>query len=184
MDLLMNGLLTVATLFAGGYCWVLARRVRDLKSLDKGLGGAIVTLTRQIELARATLEEARGASKSTRDELQQLVARADAAAGQLRLLLAAAPASAAPAAPAPPAVAAEPPVRAEPAPRLKAGALMSMLAGAEPEAGASAAPDVPKPRALLPIENPLRRFRPDAPGAAASEDDILEALRALAGAER
>ena len=52
MDLLMNGLLTVATLFAGGYCWVLARRVRDLKSLDKGLGGAIVTLTRQIELAR------------------------------------------------------------------------------------------------------------------------------------
>ena len=59
MDLLMNGLLMAATLFAGGYCWVLARRVRDLKSLDSGLGGAIVTLTRQIELARATLEEAR-----------------------------------------------------------------------------------------------------------------------------
>ena len=35
MDLLMNGLLMAATLFAGGYCWVLARRVRDLKSLDK-----------------------------------------------------------------------------------------------------------------------------------------------------
>ena len=92
MDLLMNGLLTVATLFAGGYCWVLARRVRDLKSLDKGLGGAIVTLTRQIELARTTLDEARAASKTSKDELQQLVARADAAAGQLRLLLAAAPA--------------------------------------------------------------------------------------------
>ena len=45
-------------------------------------------------------------------------------------------------------------------------------------------PDVPKPRALLPIENPLRRFRPDAPEPEASEDDILEALRALAGAER
>ena len=28
MDLLMNGLLMAATLFAGGYCWVLARRVR------------------------------------------------------------------------------------------------------------------------------------------------------------
>ena len=52
MDLLMNGLLLAATLFAGGYCWVLARRVRDLKSLDRGLGGSIVTLTRQIELAR------------------------------------------------------------------------------------------------------------------------------------
>ena len=31
MDLLMNGLLMAATLFAGGYCWVLARRVQDLK---------------------------------------------------------------------------------------------------------------------------------------------------------
>ena len=64
---------------------------------------------------------------------------------------------------------------------------MSMLAGAhagtQAEA-AEAAPDVPKPRALLPIENPLRRFRPDAPEPEASEDDILEALRALAGAER
>jgi hypothetical protein len=44
---------------------------------------------------------------------------------------------------------------------------------------------VPKPRALLPIENPLRRFRPEpAERAPASEDDILEALSALAGMER
>ena len=59
MDLLMDGLLMAATLFAGIYCWVLARRVEALKSLDQGLGGAIVTLTRQIELARTTLDEAR-----------------------------------------------------------------------------------------------------------------------------
>ena len=65
MDLLMNGLLMAATLFAGGYCWVLGRRVQDLKSLDRGLGGSIVTLTRQIELARMTLDEARTASKDT-----------------------------------------------------------------------------------------------------------------------
>jgi hypothetical protein len=62
MDVLMDGLLATATLFAGGYCFVLARRVNDLKSLDKGLGGAIVTLTRQVELARTTLEEARAAT--------------------------------------------------------------------------------------------------------------------------
>ncbi len=181
MDLLMNGLLTVATLFAGGYCWVLARRVRDLKSLDKGLGGAIVTLTRQIELARTTLDEARAASKTSKDELQQLVSRADAAAGQLRLLLAAAPVAPSPE---PAVAAAEPPVQA---PAFDAGALMSMLAGAHAGTQAEAAdavPDVPKPRALLPIENPLRRFRPDAPEPEASEDDILDALRALAGAER
>ncbi len=31
MELLMNGLLMAASLFAGGYCWVLSRRVKDLK---------------------------------------------------------------------------------------------------------------------------------------------------------
>ena len=87
MDLLMNGLLTAATLFAGGYCWVLARRVRDLKSLDSGLGASIVTLTRQVELARTTLDEARSASKDSRYELTQLIARADVAAGQLLSLI-------------------------------------------------------------------------------------------------
>jgi hypothetical protein len=65
---------------------------------------------------------------------------------------------------------------------------MSMLAGepaeGRPEPGEETVADVPKPRMLLPIENPLRRFRPDAPEPVASEDDILEALRALAGAER
>lgn len=91
MDLLMNGLLMAATLFAGGYCWVLGRRVQDLKSLDRGLGGSIVTLTRQIELARTTLDEARGASGETRADLDRLIGKADAAANQLKLLIAAAP---------------------------------------------------------------------------------------------
>ena len=91
MDLLMNGLLMAATLFAGGYCWVLGRRVQDLKSLDRGLGGSIVTLTRQVELARTTLDEARGASKETRADLDRLIGKADAAANQLKLLIAAAP---------------------------------------------------------------------------------------------
>lgn len=234
MDLLMNGLLTVATLFAGGYCWVLARRVRDLKSLDRGLGGAIVTLTRQIELARTTLDEAKSSSTASKEELQHLVARADAAAMQLRLLLAAAPAIAPAPSPAPtatPVVAAEPIVAAAPLPKLrpveppvltsrapgpateeaaaksgldeaagprterapavrKGGGLRAMLSqapapahaeasGGEPEEAA-----VPKPRALVPIENPLRRFRPDpSEPAVASESDIMAALRALAGSE-
>src|SRR6478735_5680445 len=100
MDLLMNGLLMAGTLFAGGYCWVLARRVQDLKALDKGLGGSIVTLTRQVELARTTLDEARASSRDTRHDLAQLVAKAEGAAGQLKLLLAATPLlAAAPAAP-------------------------------------------------------------------------------------
>ncbi len=45
-------------------------------------------------------------------------------------------------------------------------------------------PDMPKPRALAPIENPLRRARPIpglTPSAPRSEDELLEALSAIAG---
>jgi hypothetical protein len=176
MELMMNGLLFAASLFAGGYCWVLARRVEDLKSLDKGLGGSIVTLTRQIELARLTLEEARSASKDTRQDLGQLVAKADAAASQLKLLIAAAPVQ--PPAPAPAARAAQPAPVTPPLPDpLPAAAVEPEPPPAAPD------PDVPKPRALVPVENPLRRAKPAA-GPARSEDEILEALSALAGVGR
>jgi hypothetical protein len=189
----MNGLLMAASLFAGGYCWVLARRVRELKSLDSGLGSSIVTLTRQIELARGTLEEARAASRDTRQDLAQLVARADGAAGQLRLLIAAAPVpqpaqppapaaaqpvpepAAATPAPAPPR---RPAVPAEPAPVVAIRPLPQPEQAPRPPVPHLA--EVPKPRALAPVENPLRRKEPE-PAPASSEDDLLEALSALAG---
>ena len=192
MDLLMNGLLTAATLFAGGYCWVLARRVRDLKSLDSGLGGAIVTLTRQIELARTTLDEARAASRDTRHDLSQLVAKADGAAGQLRMLIAAAPVPAPVPPPAAVVPAPAPEPKAEAAPRPadppapEPAPVVAIRPAARPEPATPARgpavhlTEVPKPRALAPIENPLRR-REAEPEPARSEDDILEALSALAG---
>jgi Domain of unknown function (DUF6468) len=196
MDLLMNGLLVAASLFAGGYCWVLGRRVRDLKALDKGLGGAIVTLTRQIELARTTLEEAKASSKDTRQDLAQLVSKAEGAANQLRLLLAAAPSvprpAVQPAAPSAAKIAPPPPVpsiaEAPKLPEPPAVPHIRAVPDPEPELAETPAPhaaatqlaEVPKPRVLAPIENPLRRRDdPDAPQA--SEDDILEALSALAG---
>lgn len=250
MDFLMNGLLLAATCFAGTYCWVLARRVRALKSLEGGLGSAIVTLTRQVELARTTLEEARSSSGDTKAELGKMVERADMAANQLRLLIAAAPH----AAPAPARVSdtAPPPeakaagsrgVRSEPtitargpaapqvrrAPRPRAvlptmGVVADHAPGPEaaPEAEAAPGPqavsmaipaldrlvagplvrsqepvdsgdhaaaphlaEVPKPRALAPVENPLRRIRAvaakPAPAAAEGEDALLQALSVLAG---
>jgi hypothetical protein len=180
MDLLMNGLLIAATLFAGGYCWVLARRVRDLKSLDSGLGGAIVTLTRQVELARTTLDEARASSRDTRQDLAQLISRADGTAGQLRLLIAAAPAPAAPPAPAAQPVTAAP---AAPDPLPEPAPVVSIrpLPSAEPRPAPLHLAEVPKPRALAPIENPLRRKETSTPAPEQSEDDILQALTALAG---
>lgn len=203
MDLLMDGLLIAATLFAGGYCWVLGRRVQDLKSLDRGLGGSIVTLTRQIELARATLDEARGASNGTGVELERLIGRADAAANQLRLLIAAAPALP----PSPPVGAVAPQdesrveCRAEPRAEARQPAPEPESPPAQAVAALAAAPvtvamnlaEVPKPRALAPVENPLRRAkgagaaaiaaaaRPEPPS---SEDAILEALTALAAGGR
>lgn len=154
MALLMDGMLMAATLFAGGYCWVLARRVSDLKDLDKGLGGAIVTLTRQIEMARTTLEEARSAATDTRQDLGQLSARAETAAGQLRLLLATVKEPEAPPAPTP----------------------ARMVAPAKPQA----APEIPKPRSM-PGDGMLRGARAGTPR---GESDILDALSAMAGGAR
>ncbi len=203
----MNGLLLAASLFAGGYCWVLSRRVRDLKSLDTGLGGAIVTLTRQIELARGTLDEARAATRENARDLNQLIARAEAATATLKGTLAAArdaearllarpPVPAAPVEGAP--VAAEPaPVRAPAGPpnlRLAASAEVRTAEPDEDDAPAFVAASgrapllddfVPKPRGLAPFDSPLRprAVRAAAP-APASEDELLDALSALAGGRR
>lgn len=195
MDLLMNGLLMAATLFAGGYCWVLGRRVQDLKSLDRGLGGSIVTLTRQIELARTTLEEARGASTETRADLDRLIAKAEAAATQLRLLIAAGPVH-----PPVPCAAEEPAARPVSLPEMPdLAALLKAPEAKAPQREPMPEPDpaprpaaamnlaeVPKPRALVPVENPLRRAKGLAPKPAgeAGEDAILEALTALAAGGR
>lgn len=205
MDLIMNGLLVAATLFAGIYCWVLSGRVRRLASLESGLGGAIVTLTRQIELARTTLDEARAASRDSRQDLGQLVARADTAAAQLRLHLAAIERAEPPAAPVP---AAKPPSAEEPAtpvedlalrrregPRLVAPPAPEPEPQPEPERpapapdlGDAAAPGVPKPRQTLTLDGMLRRRAPREAAEAPeirSEADLLAALSAIAaGGER
>lgn len=191
MDVLMNGLLLAATAFAGGYCWVLARRVRDLKSLDSGLGGAIVTLTRQIELARGTLDEARTETKENRRDIDRLIGRAESATATLKGALAAArdlehrmEHRVAPVVPAAPA----------PQDRVPAGPPNLRLAvppadDDAPEHDAPLGPKVvledfvPKPRSLPPLESPLRPRTP-APASLRSEDELIEALSALAAGGR
>lgn len=180
MDVIMDGLLIAATLFAGTYCWVLSRRVRALKSLDSGLGAAIVTLTRQIELARGTLDEARSGARETRQDLVQLTARADAASAQLRLLLAAVERRPGPAEaelPETPAARRREPV----GPRL-----VPDPEEAAPETPADSPAAVPKPRRALSLDGLLRR-RTAAPEGGGEPDEaaVVAALTALAaGGER
>jgi hypothetical protein len=188
MDLIMDGLLIAGAAFAGVWCWVLAGRVERLKALDSGLGGAIVQLTRQIELARSTLDEARAGSRETRQDLAALVGRADSAAAQLRLLLAAAERAPAPPAEAP-APAAHPSPPDAPAARRRDAPGPRLVSLAEPApppepplaAGADDLP-VPKPRRVPPLDGLLRPRRAPEARPAPTEAELVAELSALAAA--
>ncbi len=206
MDLLRDGLLIAATLFAGGYCWVLSRRVKDLKSLDKGLGGSIVTLTRQIELARTTLTDARNATTEKHTELDALVEQARSEGVKLRQTLAATRNSEKTLQTIRSSledhgsltleiekisgrIATIETAQAELAEKVVANGKLTAQLAATPAAPAPrptlvetepAAPDLPKPRALPAFSSPLRRRGSAALAPVNTEDDVVEALAALA----
>lgn len=88
MTLIADGLLIGGALAAAFYCWVLSIRVNGLKDLDKGLGGAIASLSRQVNEMQNTLKEAKAFNKDSQVELQELAERAERASDNLRLMLA------------------------------------------------------------------------------------------------
>ncbi len=88
MELIADGLLIAAAATAALYCWVLSRRLTALRNLDKGLGGAIASLSTQVEETRASLSEAKAATHEQTKELRDLTARAEVAAGRLEMMLA------------------------------------------------------------------------------------------------
>ncbi|MSU91782.1 hypothetical protein GE300_19585 [Rhodobacteraceae bacterium 2CG4] len=88
MELIADGLLIAGALTAALYCWVLARRLTALKSMDKGLGGAIAGLSARVEQTRASLADTKASTSDITRELSALTARAEIAAGRLELLLA------------------------------------------------------------------------------------------------
>lgn len=88
MELIADGLLIAGALTAALYCWVLARRLTALRSMDKGLGGAIAGLSARVEQTRASLADTKASTSDITRELSSLTARAEIAAGRLELLLA------------------------------------------------------------------------------------------------
>ncbi|MEL6583943.1 MAG: hypothetical protein AAFQ36_08930 [Pseudomonadota bacterium] len=89
MEPLTDAILIIATLCAALYCFVLAARLRRFMTLDTGIGAAIAALSRQVDGMQKSLASAKQISGSQADELRDMTARAEIAAGRLELLLAA-----------------------------------------------------------------------------------------------
>ncbi len=111
MQIVSDILLSAGALGAAVYCMVLSRRLRSFSRLEDGMGGAVATLSVQVDDMTRVLGEARLAAGESSRRLADLTDRAAGASRQLELLLASLhdlPGDAATAPPAPPARTAEP----------------------------------------------------------------------------
>lgn len=88
MDMIANVCLAAGAFGAALYCHVLNRRLRDFARLDSGMGGAIAVLSAQVDDMTQVLHAARATAGDSADALDARIARAEAAAQRLELLLA------------------------------------------------------------------------------------------------
>lgn len=88
MTMIADILLVAGALGAGLYCHVLSRRLRRFTDLEKGVGGAVAVLSAQVDDLTKTLTRAQTTAKSSVDTLDDVSARAEAAARRLELLVA------------------------------------------------------------------------------------------------
>lgn len=82
-------LLGLAALGAGMYCLLLARRLRQMNSLEDGMGGAIAVLSAQIDDLTKMLDRAEASAKLSASQLEALTDRSEKGPVKLELLLAA-----------------------------------------------------------------------------------------------
>lgn len=88
MALLADILLLIGAVGAGLYCTVLSRRLSKLTNLETGVGGAIATLSNQVDDMSTALNEAQTATNASANSLSKLTSRAEGAAQRLELLVA------------------------------------------------------------------------------------------------
>lgn len=88
MELIADILLIAGALGAAVYCLVLSRRLRRFTDLEKGVGGAIATLSVQVDDMTKTLERAQSSAAGSAQSLDQLTGRAENVARRLELLVA------------------------------------------------------------------------------------------------
>ncbi len=88
MDMIADIFLGAGALGAAFYCHILGRRLKAFAGLENGLGGAIAVLSAQVDDMTRALDGARQTAGASADELEARVARAEAAALRLELLMA------------------------------------------------------------------------------------------------
>lgn len=88
MELIADILLIAGALGAGLYCAVLSRRLNRFTDVEKGVGGAISVLSRQVSDMTKALETAQAETASSASSLSTLTGRAEGVAQRLELLVA------------------------------------------------------------------------------------------------
>jgi hypothetical protein len=88
MVMIADIFLVAGALGAGFYCYVLSRRLRRFTDLEKGVGGAVAVLSAQVDDLTQILTRAQSTAKSSVGRLDDVSARAEAAARHLELLVA------------------------------------------------------------------------------------------------
>jgi methyl-accepting chemotaxis protein len=88
LDLIADILLISGALGACIYCFVLSRRLRRFGDVEKGVGGAIATLSEQVDQMTAALGRAQSSAVTSARSLDTLTGRAEDVARRLELLVA------------------------------------------------------------------------------------------------
>ena len=88
MELIADVLLIAGALGAGLYCAVLSRRLSRFTDVEKGVGGAISVLSRQVTDMTKALEMAQAETASSATSLATMTGRAEVVAQRLELLVA------------------------------------------------------------------------------------------------
>lgn len=89
MELIADILLIAGALGAGIYCVVLSRRLSRFTDLERGVGGAIAALSKQVDDMTKALETSRKATSTSAESLGQITGRAEGVAQRLELLVSA-----------------------------------------------------------------------------------------------
>jgi hypothetical protein len=88
LELIADILLIAGTLGACGYCVILSRRLKRFADVESGVGGAIATLSVQVDQMTAAIGQAQTSAVASSRSLETLTERAEDVARRLELLVA------------------------------------------------------------------------------------------------